>query len=60
MVKLLIETADLLSINEATQRLNISRATLYRRIGKGKIRPLHIEGRTLITKDEVGRLKGVK
>ena len=57
-MKLLIDTKDLLTIEEARQALHIGYATIYRWIKVKKIRPVKLDGRTLITKDEVERLKG--
>jgi len=56
MVRLLVDTKDLLTTAEAAKRLQIGYATLFRWIKSGKIVPLKIDGRTLIPESEVTRL----
>ena len=53
MPKLIIETTDLYSPEEAAEMLKKGRATIYRWIKKGDILPIKIGGRTLIPKAEI-------
>lgn len=46
----------LLTIKEACDYLRISRATLYRFINQGKLKPVKIGKRTLIDKADLDRL----
>ena len=57
MVKLLIDTKDLLTTTEAAKELEIGYATLFRWIKAGKLISLKIDGRTLIPQSEIKRLK---
>jgi excisionase family DNA binding protein len=45
---------ELVTVDEAAARLRISRRSVYRLIGEGKLRPVHpTPGRTLLTSREV-------
>jgi len=46
----------LFTVNEVTEMLRISRATLYRHIDNGLIRPVKLGGKTLFTESELNRL----
>jgi len=56
MPKILVDTGEVYSAQEAADLLEISYATIYRWIKANKIIPLKIVGRTLIPKSEVERL----
>lgn len=56
MPKLIVDTADLYTAQEAAGHIGIGYATLYRWIKSGKIVPLRFQGHTLIPKSEVERL----
>lgn len=60
MAQIVINTDELFSLDEAAQLLDIGIATLFRWLKSGKIIPLKVGGRTLITKSEVERLKKAK
>lgn len=45
----------LLTIKEVTELLRISKATLHKIVGQGKLVPTKIGGRTLFTRKEVER-----
>ena len=57
MVKIIIDFPDLYDTNEASQLLGIGYATLYRWIKAGIIIPVRGDGRTLIPKSEIERLR---
>jgi len=57
MVKIIIDIPDLHDTNEASKLLGIGYTTLYRWIKAGKIIPVRGDGRTLIPKSEIERLK---
>lgn len=57
MPKVLVDTGEVHSAQEAADLLKISYATIYRWIKANKIFPLRIVGRTLIPKSEVERLQ---
>jgi excisionase family DNA binding protein len=44
------------TVKEACRALGISRSTLYRLAGEGRIRVIHIAGRTLIAEAELDRV----
>lgn len=46
----------MLSISEATAKVNISRASLYRLIGKGELPVVKLLGRTLIDPNDLAAL----
>lgn len=57
-----LDTDKLLNVQQATKLLSISRVTFYDWINKGRIKPVHIGGKTFITveeKDRVIRDEGV-
>lgn len=45
----------LFSLEEAGQVLNLSRATLFRLMARGELRPLKVGRRTLLAADELER-----
>jgi len=49
---------DAWRVNDGLAQLSISRATLYKLAGDGKIRLVKIAGRTLIPDSEIRRLVG--
>ena len=49
---------DLLSMVEVSQRLNVSRTTIWRLAKRGEIRTVRIGSRTLIPRTELLRLIG--
>jgi excisionase family DNA binding protein len=57
MPKVLVDTGEVYSAQEAADLLGIGYATIYRWIKANKIIPLKIVGRTLIPKSEVERLQ---
>ena len=52
------KSTDILSISEAAKELGVTRVTLYRWIGKGKVQSLLFGGYRAIPLTEVVRLKG--
>lgn len=60
MPKVLVDTGEVHSTQEAAQILGIGYATIYRWIKAKKIFPLRIVGRTLIPHSEVERLQSEK
>jgi len=57
MAKLVIDTDEIYSTQEAANLLGIGYATLWRWIKKGSLTPIRLSGRTFIPKSEVVRLK---
>ena len=57
MVKFIIESNDLFDVSEAAKLLGIGYATVYRWIANGKIIPVRMDNRTLISRSEIERLK---
>jgi len=57
MVKFVIESSDLFDVVEAAKLLKVGYATIYRWIAIGKIIPVRMDNRTLISRSEVERLK---
>jgi predicted site-specific integrase-resolvase len=57
MTKIVIDTNEVCDMAEAQSRLGISRATLFRWIRDGKVRPLKLNGRTYIPVSEIAFLK---
>lgn len=56
MAKLLVDTNEIYSTQEAAKLLGIGYATLWRWIKKGTLTPVRLSGRTFIPKSEVERL----
>ena len=59
-MKLIFESADLLSIKDAATELDISRMTLYRWVESGKIQAVQVGSQRAIPKAEIERLKDAK
>ena len=57
MVKFVIESSDLFDVVEAAKLLKVGYATIYRWIASGKIIPVRMDNRTLISRSEVERLR---
>ena len=57
MVKFVIESSDLFDVVEAAKLLKVGYATIFRWIASGKIIPVRMDNRTLISRSEVERLK---
>ncbi|MBM3119651.1 MAG: helix-turn-helix domain-containing protein [Chloroflexi bacterium] len=57
MPRLIIDTDELYSTDEATQLIGIGYATLYRWIKSGKLIALKLNHRTLIPQSEIKRLQ---
>lgn len=57
MAKILLDTDYLYDTSEAAKLLGISYATIFRWIKAGKLIPFRIDGRTVIPKSEIERLK---
>jgi excisionase family DNA binding protein len=51
-----IDTDKLLNVQQAIKQLGISRVTFYDWINRGKIKPVHIGGKTFITVGEMERV----
>ena len=47
-------------VNDACQRLSISRATVYKMVKMGRLRLIKIAGRTLIPDSEIERLAAIR
>ena len=47
-----MDTDDLISYSDAAQRIECSRATLYRAVDDGRLNDLEVGGRRLLVKDE--------
>jgi excisionase family DNA binding protein len=60
VVKVLVDSQDVYSLQEAAQALRIGIATLHRWLKAGKIIALRTGGRTYIPKSEVERLSKYK
>ena len=61
MAKIKVDTIipNVYSTTEATKLLGIGYATLFRWIKSGKLQVIKISNRTLITKSEIERLRGL-
>jgi len=57
MVKIVIDIPDIYDTKGACKRLGIGYVTLYRWIKAGKIIPVRGDGRTLIPKSELDRVR---
>ena len=57
MPLIVVNTDDLLSIDEAIELLGIGAATFYRRLKAGKIAHIKVGRRTLIPKQEIERIQ---
>lgn len=57
MTKIIVDTAEVHTVEEASELLGIGYATLYRWIKSGKIIPLRVSGHTFIPQTEIDRLK---
>ena len=55
-----VETADLMSIQQAARELDKPRSTIYRWAGRGKIITIKLGGILFVPKTEVERLKNIK
>ena len=60
MVKVLVDSQDVYSLQEASVELGIGIATLHRWLKAGKINPLRTGNRTYVPKSEVERLSKYK
>lgn len=56
MPKIIVDTNELYSVEEAQSKLGIGYATVFRWIKSGRLQALKLGGRTLIPKTEVERL----
>jgi len=56
-LKIIVSADDLLAVSDAARLLNIHRTTLYRWVNKGYITSVRIGNSTLISKNEINRLK---
>jgi predicted site-specific integrase-resolvase len=54
--KLIVDTDELFTLEDAATALHISIATLFRRLKDGLIIPVRLSGRTFIPKSEIERL----
>jgi len=57
MVKIVVDTDEVLTLAEAAKELDIGIATLFRWMKKGKIRPLPLRNHTYIPRSEIKKLK---
>jgi predicted site-specific integrase-resolvase len=58
MAKIVVDTAEVLELEEAAHELGIGIATLFRWMKKGQIVPLKLGNRTYIPRSEIKRLQG--
>lgn len=56
MPKIVVDTDEFLSVDDAAGELKISVPTAWRRIKEGKIIVMRVSGRTLVPRSEVVRL----
>lgn len=57
MSKIVLDTNEVFTLDDAANLLGIGIATLFRWMKKGKLIPLRIDGRTYIPRSEIERLK---
>lgn len=60
MPKVLVDTEDYVSVNDAAGKIGVGVATIWRWKKSGKILTMKLVGRTLVPKSECERLKLVK